>query len=132
MATRIVMMVLVAAAMVGLAFSKCPAVPWGRHGWPLLSDQKFLTTPLTAPIKYCSMCGMQLCTMPQLHEAYMTGFRSVERGVAFAKEGFGVNFSNCLTSVGCYLMIDSPGGVKSGVITYERVKMVAKAWCCGK
>ncbi|XP_071799266.1 uncharacterized protein [Asterias amurensis] len=132
MATRIVMIVLVAAAMVGVAMSACRFVPWRRHGWPQLSDQTFKAKPLSDARSYCDMCGMQLCTLAQLHEAYINGFRSPRKSVMFAMEGFAVNLNECSSRVGCYVWSTDPNGKTSGFITFRRLTNFASAWCCGK
>ncbi|XP_071799533.1 uncharacterized protein [Asterias amurensis] len=134
MVSRCVMLVAV-MAMVGLAMSSCPNVPWREHGKPYLTLQKFPSRPLTRASTYCQNCGMQLCTLAQMQEAYINGFRSQRWGM-FEKLGHDMRASDCTKYVArkeCYAVLNSPGASPTGIIPFTpRVASVQNAWCCGK
>jgi len=134
MVSRCVMLVAV-MAMVGLAMSSCPNVPWGEHGKPYFTDQKFPSRPLTEASTYCQNCGMQLCTLAQMQEAYINGFRSQQWGM-FEKLGYDTSAFACGKYVAqkeCYVVLNSPGAKPTGIIPVTpRVGSVVNAWCCGK
>ena len=104
-------------------------------GKPYFTDQKFPSRPLTEASTYCQNCGMQLCTLAQMQEAYINGFRSQQWGM-FEKLGYDTSAFACGKYVAqkeCYVVLNSPGAKPTGIIPVTpRVGSVVNAWCCGK